>query len=315
LGGGSSVQGAARRKAELSVPLDPEVYRSVLESLPAAVYLVDRERRILLWNESAHHLTGFQSYEVIGRQCQDNILVHCDDRDNILCGSECPLAATIRDGRPREANLYLRHKDGQRIPVRVHATPVRDAEGHIIGAAETFEERVAAAGHPAAPLLHYSLDQATGLADAESMRRHLGEMLKRFSEDRYPFGVLAIAPDRLEELKAGRGASIADRLVRVVGKTVHKSLRPADLTGRWSADTFLVVLAHCPASALTSVAERLRHVAGAASVPWWGDWVSVTLSIGGAGVRQGDTVESLVDRALGALRECMAGGGEGVGIV
>ena len=33
--------------------VDPEVYRAVLESLAIGVYLVDRERRIFLWNDGA----------------------------------------------------------------------------------------------------------------------------------------------------------------------------------------------------------------------------------------------------------------------
>jgi PAS domain S-box-containing protein len=37
----------------MPVELSPEVYRSVLESLPAGMYLVDTNRRITLWNDSA----------------------------------------------------------------------------------------------------------------------------------------------------------------------------------------------------------------------------------------------------------------------
>jgi len=39
--------------------LDGEVYKSVLESLPIGVYLVDRHRRVLSWNRGAERLTGY----------------------------------------------------------------------------------------------------------------------------------------------------------------------------------------------------------------------------------------------------------------
>src|SRR5579872_3298422 len=95
--------------------LDPSHYRAILESLPSGVYVVDRERKLLFWNDGAERLTGYLRQEVIGRYCQDNLLMHCDLTYQGLCDSDCPLLATIHDGRPREAQLFLRHKEGERI--------------------------------------------------------------------------------------------------------------------------------------------------------------------------------------------------------
>jgi len=46
----------------------------------------------------------------------------------------------MRDGQPREAAVYLRHRAGHRVPVYVRAIPLRDPVGAIVGAAEIFEE-------------------------------------------------------------------------------------------------------------------------------------------------------------------------------
>src|SRR5208282_2600710 len=121
--------------------LNLEIYRAVLESVPMGVYLTDRKRQILFWNARAERITGYLGQEVIGRFCHENLLMHCDENQVALCGYECPLARAMQDGRAREANVFLRHKEGQRVPVHVSAVPLRDEFGAVIGAAEFFEER------------------------------------------------------------------------------------------------------------------------------------------------------------------------------
>ena len=59
---------------------------------------------------------------------------HCARRDG------CPFTFTLRDGKPAEEHLYLRHKEGQRIPVRILALPMLDAHGAIVAIAELFVE-------------------------------------------------------------------------------------------------------------------------------------------------------------------------------
>jgi PAS domain-containing protein len=37
--------------------LDPEVFQNVLNSFPPGVYLADRERKIVFWNQGAERIT------------------------------------------------------------------------------------------------------------------------------------------------------------------------------------------------------------------------------------------------------------------
>ena len=115
----------------MPLELNPEIYRAVLESVPVGVYLTDRKRQIVFWNASAERITGYLGQEVIGHFCHDNLLMHCDENQVALCDGACPLAQTMQDGRTREANIFLRHKEGQRVPVRVQAVPLRDEFGVI----------------------------------------------------------------------------------------------------------------------------------------------------------------------------------------
>ena len=110
-------------------PADPGFYKELLDHMSDGVYFVDRERRIQYWNEGARRLTGYSAEELMGRYCQDNILCHIDAQGRKLCVDGCPLLSTMEDGTSHEARLFLRHKQGRRIPVLVQVQPLRAADG------------------------------------------------------------------------------------------------------------------------------------------------------------------------------------------
>ena len=43
----------------LPAELDPKPYRDILEGLPNGVYVVDRDRKILFWNDGAEQISGY----------------------------------------------------------------------------------------------------------------------------------------------------------------------------------------------------------------------------------------------------------------
>jgi diguanylate cyclase (GGDEF)-like protein/PAS domain S-box-containing protein len=298
--------------------LDQETYRTILESLPFGVYLVDLDRRILLWNERAEQITGYLRHEVIGRLCHDDLLQHCNQNSIVLCGATCPLAATMREGVPTEADVLLRHKDGQRVPVHIQAIPIRDAIGSIVGAAEIFDQTIPApeAGlHPHLYTVNDSMDAATGIPDRQSTECHFSAMFEDFARDRVPFGVLSIAVDRLDEFRQSLGAKAAEMVVHVAARTLSNNLHPPDMVGRWSPDRFVVIVTNCAADTLQKVAGILRRIASLAGISWWGDRISSTISIGGTVVRTEDTVESLVSRAEEAVQNSLLSGGDSTTIL
>jgi len=113
--------------------LAPAAYRTVLEDLPAAVYLVDREGTIALWNAGCERVTGLLRHEVIGRPFSGEIVNYCDHDGR---PAPAPLLETSRDGHCREAHLFLRHREGHRVPVRVRSFAAREDEGGSLGTAE-----------------------------------------------------------------------------------------------------------------------------------------------------------------------------------
>lgn len=286
--------------------LTSETYRAVLDDLPAGVYLVDRERRIVFWNHSAERITGHLAQEVIGHSCFDSLLMHCDEDNRSLCGSACPLLETMHDGQPRRADVFLRHKKGHRVPVWVQAVPIRDEHGAIVGATESFEERRSRVsetrnGNPETANREETLD----IADGQVTLAGLNYALESLASGGESFGVLCVGIDRLEEVRNKYGSNAVSALLQEAAQTLARDTRPKDWVGFWRGERLVVVFAGAEPEALQSCARRLKRLVSRTGVPWWGDRLNVTVSMGGTVALPGDTVKSLMGRAEAALDACL----------
>jgi phosphoserine phosphatase RsbU/P len=115
----------------------------LLNSLYDGIYTCDLDRRITLWSDSAARITGWQSTDVLGKRCCDNVLCHVDKDGHQLCYSEyCPLQRAMVTGKPSRDSvlIYALGANKHRIPVQVMVAPIRNASDEIIGGLETFRD-------------------------------------------------------------------------------------------------------------------------------------------------------------------------------
>jgi diguanylate cyclase (GGDEF)-like protein/PAS domain S-box-containing protein len=283
---------------------DAAFYRAIVDSLYDAAYFVDPDRRITYWNKSAERLTGFKSKEVVGKLCQDDILTHVDERGTNLCKDDCPLAKTLGDGRRREAELYLRHKKGHRVPVLVRIAPVKGKEGKIIGAIEVFSDNSARLARQAriGELERTALlDDLTGLPNRRCLEQELGSRLSELERFGRLFGVVLIDIDRLAEVNRTHGRDVGDDVLRMVGQTLLYNSRPFDVVGRWERDRFMAIVVNVDRKELGRVAKRFQMLVDRSSLPREDEPVHVSVSIGATTAKWGDEAKELLALAEGML--------------
>lgn len=282
-------------------PADPGFYKELLDHMSDGVYFVDRERRIQYWNEGAHRLTGYTAEELMGKCCQDDILCHVDYAGRRLCREGCPLTATIADGDSHEASVFLRHKQGRRVPVSVRVQPIRDPEGAIVGAIEIFSDdsaRTEAQRKTEAMNRLAFLDHLTQLPNRRFLEMSLRTALVEFQEHNDPFGLLMIDLDGFKGINDSFGHSCGDRALQEAAKTLTGSLRPTDTVGRWGGDEFLAVIRNVNQNVLSKLAQRCVMLGAQVSIPAGdGKRIALSLSVGAALSRPGDTAEQLIQRA------------------
>lgn len=276
-----------------------DFYRSILDNLYDGVYFVDSERRITYWSRGAERIAGYPSGEVVGSRCAEGILVHVDERGNSLCGNGCPLVATMADGEPREAAVYLHHREGHRVPVLVRSAPLYGPSGDIEGAVETFSDNSAAlAAIEHLEELNRELieDPLTGVGN----RRFLDMKLRscRFESQitGRPFGVLLADVDKFKDINDVFGHGVGDRALRMTAETLRNGIRQSDHLGRWGGDEFLIILTGLSEETLAEVGEKVRVLVENSTLEAAGGGVAVTVSIGATMSRPDETHEELLER-------------------
>jgi diguanylate cyclase (GGDEF)-like protein/PAS domain S-box-containing protein len=276
-----------------------EFYKSLLDNLHDGVYFVDRERKITYWNKGAERITGFAADEVVGKHCSDNVLSHVDKNGRSMCSTLCPLADTICDGNARTNEIFLRHKDGHRVPVRTRVTSLVGDDGTIVGGVEIFTDATPAADalDRIAELERLAyIDPLTGLTNRRYGEITLRARIEEMQRYGWRFGVVFIDVDRFKDVNDRFGHEAGDSALVMVAKTLLNSARSFDVVSRWGGEEFLIIIANIDNAELRATAERFRalveHSQTGGAFP-----MHVTISAGATLARPEDTAESVVRRA------------------
>jgi PAS domain S-box-containing protein len=107
-------------------------YRAFLDAVAVAVYTTDADGRITFFNDAAVDLWGRRP--AIGEEwCGSLRLFYLDGRP--MPHDECPMAIALKEHRAvRGATAYAERPDGRRVAFTPYPTPLRDADGTMIGA-------------------------------------------------------------------------------------------------------------------------------------------------------------------------------------
>ena len=280
---------------------DDRFYKDIIDNLYDGVYFVDRERVITYWNKGAERITGYKSEQVIGRACRDSVLNHVNNEGIELCGNHCPLAECMADGIVREADVFVHHADGHRVPVLVRAAPLRDGEGKIIGAVETFSGDVGmiSVRQQLRELRHTArTDALTGIGNRLLLEGRLRALLVEYIHQRGGAGVAMMDIDHFKVINDTYGHDVGDKMLRMVATTLKHNLRGSDTVGRWGGEEFVAILYDVPSlEALKIICEKLRALVENSRLDLADKSLRVTVSIGATLLLPHDTPEILVRRA------------------
>ncbi len=291
--------------------LEINTYRKIIDSLREGIYFVDQDRVITYWNKAAEHISGFSAAEVVGRSCSDNILTHVDAQGKSLCLGYCPLAETIDDGNFREAEVFLHHKDGHRVPVSISVRAITDKQGNIIGGVEMFSDissRVANDLRIKELEKLALLDNLTQLANRNFIQRELANRFEENKRFNVSFGILLIDIDHFKKVNDTYGHDIGDRVLKFAADTFVSNARPFDVYGRWGGEEFMGIIRNIDEKNLVSQGNRVCRLIENSYIIHDNQKLQVTISVGATIIRKDDTAESLIKRADGLLYDSKQSG-------
>jgi PAS domain S-box-containing protein len=121
-----------RKKAIEATQQNEVRFREIIDALPAAVYTTDAEGRITHFNPAAVEFSGRIPQLGTDRWCVSWKLYRVDGTP--LPHEECPMAVALKEGRAiRGQEAIAERPDGSRIWFAPYPTPLRDANGKLVG--------------------------------------------------------------------------------------------------------------------------------------------------------------------------------------
>lgn len=278
----------------------------MIDMLFEGAYIVDKERKILYWNNGAERITGYSQNEVVNFFCFTNILRHVDDIGNELCFNGCPLHHTLETGEEIENRVYLHHKEGHRVPVIVRTSPLYNDDGEIYGALELFTD----AGYHKKlftenkRLQELSIkDQLTNIYNRSYINYQVDALINEYELFSNSFGVVFVDIDNFKYINDTYGHKVGDDILKLISRTIKSNIRDEDLFGRYGGEEFLLVFKLANKEELLMISEKIRLLVEKSSIIYNNDSISVTISLGASMYREGDTKEELIDRADQAMYE------------
>jgi diguanylate cyclase (GGDEF)-like protein/PAS domain S-box-containing protein len=275
-------------------------YKDIVHNLPMGIYFTDKQRRINYWNKAAEQITGYSAGEVIGSRCHDNILIHIDEHGNNLCTGLCPLAESMMDGLARQSDVFMHHRDGHRVAVRVFTFPLKNDLDEIIGGIEVFSDisAMTAMQIKTRELERMAFfDTLTRLPNRNHILAELESMITEYQRYCIPFGVLFLDIDHFKIFNDTYGHEAGDRLLKTVAATLRSSSRPFDVFGRWGGEEIIGIIRNVNPESLTAIGNRYRLLIEKSNVTVKDQSVGVTVSIGATMIRPEDSTKKIVNRA------------------
>jgi len=137
-----------RRRAVRDLRLAHQQLWDIIEFLPDATFVIDKDKRVIAWNRAIEEMTGVLKQDIIGKgdyaygipfygKARPILIDLVSDKDEEI---EALYNYFIRKGDTIYAECNIVHLPGGRIFIWAKATPLLDNDGNIVGAIESIRD-------------------------------------------------------------------------------------------------------------------------------------------------------------------------------
>jgi len=266
-------------------------YRTLFETASDAIFSIDGSGLILMANRAAKDVFGYPGHEIVG----------LDVRLLLGSGQEGTWEVLARYASRTEAGKYVESsavsRSGMKIPFHISISE------SVTGGKKTYTVIM----RDVSQIKAYEED-LQNLANTDSLthlynRRQLYPILQneldRAVRKKTPFSVLMIDIDHFKKFNDTYGHAGGDLLLAGFADKIRLALRQMDSGFRFGGEEFVVLLPETTGQDAMIPAERFRRLIADSwfLLPPGDQPVSVTVSVGISGYRDGDTVDDVIRHA------------------
>ncbi len=114
-----------------------QYWKTIIETMPDGLMVVDPEGVIVLVNSTLERLTGYTKGELVGQTCD---MLGCDVCSKEMAEGADKHCALFKEENIRRARCTLRKKEGDPLYAVKNASVLRDGKGNVIGGVETLTD-------------------------------------------------------------------------------------------------------------------------------------------------------------------------------
>jgi diguanylate cyclase (GGDEF)-like protein/PAS domain S-box-containing protein len=277
-------------------------FRILFETASDAIFSIDENGLILMANRAAKDVFEYPGHEIVG----------LDVRLLLGSGQEGTWEVLARYASRTEAGKYVESsavsRSGMKIPFHISISE------SVTGGKKTYTVIM----RDVSQIKAYEED-LQNLANTDSLthlynRRQLYPILQneldRAVRKKTPFSVLMIDIDHFKKFNDTYGHAGGDLLLAGFADKIRLALRRMDSGFRFGGEEFVVLLPETTGQDAMIPAERFRRLIADSwfPLPHGEQPVSVTVSVGIAGYRDGDTVDDVIRHADLAMYAAKSGG-------
>jgi two-component system, cell cycle response regulator len=153
-----------------------------------------------------------------------------------------------------------------------------------------------------------STDPLTGLRNRRAFVESVKVEVERAGRYRTGLSLLLLDVDHFKAINDRFGHAGGDQVLSTLGRILGEQLRIPDLAARWGGEEFVLALPNTGLDGACVLAERVRDVVGSTCVAYEDAMIPMSVSVGVATLRRGESLDSLIDRADRAMYCAKQGG-------
>jgi diguanylate cyclase len=154
-------------------------------------------------------------------------------------------------------------------------------------------------------------DVLTGLPNRLAFEEFFGDARAKAGKNGRPLSVLLIDVDHFKRFNDDFGHGVGDQVLRLIARVLQERVREQDLPARYGGEELIAVLPDLDLAACTAVAENIRKSIAECRITrrsTGSALPSITVSIGVAQWRPGESMSEMIERCDRALYEAKDAG-------
>ena len=279
-----------------------EKFRTLFETASDAIFSIDENGLILMANRAAKDVFEYPGHEIVG----------LDIRRLLGSGQEGTWEVFARYASHSESGKYVESsavsRSGKKIPFHISVSESASGGKRFYTAIMRDVSQIKAYEEDLQVLAN--TDSLTRLFNRRQLYPIMQKEFDRAARKKIPFSVLLIDIDHFKKFNDTYGHAGGDLLLAGFADKIRLALRRMDSAFRFGGEEFVILLPETAGQDAMIPAERFRQLIGGSRFPMPPDGqpVSVTVSVGIAGYRDGDTIDDVIRHADLAMYAAKNGG-------